>query len=123
MLHSNARLNARLNAQVRPKVPRIPKAAKDHGPAKVGTRNKPAPAVAVPVPEPPPTIVGKMMEVQTCTPEVCDFLCGVCAWEACEVLAQCGEKSYNVRLCADDKTCDGVLGRFLRFTGEKRKRC
>lgn len=76
-----------------------------------------APPEPAPEPEPTPSLVGKTMQVQGCSEDGCDFLCGTCPWEECVVLAEHG-KSFDVRCCSDDRVCEAVLARFLRVPVE-----
>ena len=71
----------------------------------------------------PASRVGQTMEAQQCIADECDFMCGKCSWESCQVTADDGCGRCSVKF-DDGEVCDGMLYRFLRMPphGSKRKR-
>jgi hypothetical protein len=57
--------------------------------------------------------VGQRMEVQSCDPDLCNFLCGLCAWDACTVDAD-HESCCDVTIQSEGERVLGVANRFLR---------
>jgi len=71
----------------------------------------------------PASRVGQTMEAQQCIADECDFMCGKCSWESCQVIADDGCGKCSVKF-DDGEVCDRMLYRFLRMPphGSKRKR-
>ena len=65
-------------------------------------------------------MVGRHMEIQGCDPEVCEYVCSECPWEACEVTADDGAGTLDVTISSDGTICKGIVShRFLRLPGKR----
>ena len=56
----------------------------------------PPPVAALTETLPPSKWLGQKVEAQACTPDVCDFMCGECEWEPCEVNAPHTHSSFCI---------------------------
>lgn len=72
------------------------------------------------VPEVSKWVGAENVEVQGCDPDSCDMMCGNCAWEPCQVLADdlCGQCTAKFE---DGQVAEGIQYRHMRI-GKKTKR-